>query len=147
MQDVSFNGTLIRIKASNSFPNGATLNMFSDDTDPFDIPGIDIAEAVMELNGKLIWWSKAAPLVVNISATPNSDEDKILSAIFEANRVSLGKLSARDKITLVKVDPAGATSTLLDGVMTKGMPGTSASSNGRLKTKVYSFTFRGISFG
>jgi hypothetical protein len=141
MQDVSGFGFVINVIASNTFPAGFGLSQFADDGDPFDFPAITINDTAMGLNGDLITWSKASPLKTQIAVIAGSDDDANLSALLEANRTGRGKQSARDVITVTAVYPSGNTLSLTEGSITEGMSGTSVSSAGRLKTKVYHFAF------
>lgn len=141
MQDVSGFGTTLNLIASNTFPSGFLISAFADDADPFDMPSIEIKGSAMGLNGDLIVWSKATPLGLTVAVIEGSDADTNLGIVFEANRVSLGKASVGDVITVTAVYPSGRTITLDGGVMTNGMPGPSVASAGRLKTKVYMFKF------
>lgn len=139
--DISGFGLRINVIADKTFPNGVLLSEFADDADPFDLPAIAYADKAMGLNGDLITWSKATPLDITLNLIPDGEDDKNLSALAEANRVSKGKNSAGDTITLVKTDVTGKTTTLTGGRLTNAMPGTSVSSAGRKKTKAFTFTF------
>jgi hypothetical protein len=141
MTDISGFGLQVNIKASNTFSSGFVVTQFADDADPFDLPSMQIADKAMNLNGGLVTWSKASPLNITLNVVPNSDDDKNLGALFEANRVGLGKKSARDVITMTAVYPDGSTLTLTQGAITDGMPGNAVASAGRMKSKAYAFTF------
>lgn len=141
--DISGFGLRINVIADKTFPHGIILSEFADDGDPFDIPSIAYADKAMGLNGDLITWSKATPLDITINLIPDGDDDRNLSALAEANRVSKGKKSAGDTITLVKTDVAGRTTILTGGRLVNAMPGTSVGSAGRKKSKAYTFTFEG----
>jgi len=141
MPDISGFGIQVQVKASNTFPSGFTLSQFADDADPFDLPSQQIADKAMGLNGDLITWSKANPLNITLNVLPNTDDDKNMSILLEANRVGKGKTSARDEVTIVAVYPDGAVLTLSKGVITDGIPGNSVASAGRMKTKAYQFSF------
>ena len=143
--DISGFGLLLRITATNTFPTGFSVSEFSDDSDPFDIPELTIGEAAMGLNGDLITWSKAVPLPINIAVVPNSDADANLQILFEANRVSKGKSSALDVISMTGVYPNGKIVTLTGGKIIAGMFGNSVASAGRFKSKTYKFMFEGAS--
>jgi hypothetical protein len=108
------------------------------------LPEIKIAEAAMGLNGDLITWSRAMPIVMKLAVINGSTDDVNLGIVHEANRVGRGKASAQDVITITAIYPNGATITLSVGKMTDGMPGSSVASNGRQKTKTYSFVFQNI---
>lgn len=143
--DISGFGLQIQVVASVTFPSGFTVSQFADDGDPFDLPSIQIADKAMGLNGDLITWSKANPLPVTLNVIPNSDDDKNLGILFDANRVARGKQSARDVITMTGIYPDGSTITLTPGVITDGMPGNAVASSGRMKSKAYIFAFEGVS--
>ena len=140
-QDVSGYGFQVNVVASNTFPDGFIVTQFADDADPFDVPSIKIAESKMGLNGDLIKWSVATPIEISISVVPQSDDDVNLGILLEANRVSAGKAPAKDEISLTGIYPAGQNLTVIGGIITEGMPGTSISSAGRMKSKTYKFTF------
>jgi hypothetical protein len=139
--DVSGFGAQVQIKASNTFPQGFVVSQFADDADPFDFPSVQIADKAMGLNGDLVTWSKANPLMVTINVIPNSEDDINLAILLEANRVGKGKSGARDEITIVTVYPNEGTLTLSAGVITDGPPGNSIASAGRMKSKAYQFSF------
>jgi hypothetical protein len=141
MENISGFGSSASIIASKTFPIGLYLTEFADDSDPFDIPSIQVADKAMGLNGDLIIWSKPNPINVNISVIPNSFSDINLAILLEANRVGRGKIGARDIITLTWFYPAGNFIILQNGAITDGMPSSSVASAGRLKSKTYSFTF------
>lgn len=143
MEDISGFGLRIRLRASRTFPAGVTLSQFADDTDPFDIPTMQIMDKAMGVNGDMITWSKANPISLGVSVVPGSDDDRNLAILFEANRTSRGKFSARDDITMTGIYPDGRQVTYSSGKITDGMPGTSVASAGRLKSKTYMFAFEG----
>lgn len=145
MQDVSGFGLRLRLTASVTFPAGITLTQFADDADPFDLPSIQVADKAMGLNGDLVVWSKANPINTTLNIIPNTDDDRNLAILLNANRVSRGKNSSRDVVQLVGVYPDGRTVTLSNGKITDGAPGLSVASSGRLKTKAYQFSFEGLS--
>jgi hypothetical protein len=142
--DASGFGLKARIVASETFPAGFDVTQFADDTDPFDIPTMQIRDKGMGLNGDLVVWSKASPSVASLSLVPGSDDDVNMAVLFEANRVGRGKVGARDIITLTVFYPNGDSWTGTEGVITDGMPGRGVASAGRLKTNTYQFAFENI---
>lgn len=134
-------GSSIQLTASTTFPNGITITQFSDDTDPYDIPSLQILDKAMGANGDLVGWSKANPLIVSIAVLPNSQDDVNLSILLEANRVAKGKNSALDIITAVIAYPDQATATFVNGFITDGLPANALASSQRLKSKPYMFCF------
>jgi len=139
--DVSGFGAQVQVRASNTFPSGFVVSQFADDADPFDIPSIQIADKAMGLNGDLITWSKANPIMITLNVVPGSEDDQNLAILLEANRVGRGKTSARDEVTIVSVYPNQGTLTLTSGIITDGPPGKSIASAGRFKTNAYQFSF------
>ena len=140
-QDVSGFGIRLNVIASSTFPVGFQVTQFADDADPFDIPAIQIADKAMGLNGDLIVWSTANPILVTINVIPGTDDDKNLAILLEANRVGRGKTSAQDAVTMTAIYPSGAPLTLTAGRITDGPTGSSVASAGRLKSKAYMFGF------
>lgn len=141
MQNISGNGIEVSLKASVTFPTGFSVTAFADDSDPFDLPSIKIAETAMGVNGDLVIWNTPTPIVFSLSVIPGSDDDKNLSILFEQNRAGKNKKSAKDKITITGIYPDGRKITLVNGGITDGMPGDSVASAGRLKSKTYTFAF------
>lgn len=139
--NISGFGINIQLIASKTFPTGITLTQFADDSDPFDVPSLQIADKAMGVNGDLITWSKANPIISTLGVIPDSDDDINLAILLEANRVAKGKTSALDSITLTGIYPDGSTVTLSNGTITDGMPTNAVASAGRLKSKVYSFAY------
>lgn len=141
MQDIAGFGLQINLIASVTFPAGIVITQFADDADPFDIPSIQIADKAMGLNGDMVVWGKANPIALTLNVIPQSDDDRNLAILAEANRVGKGKSGARDRITLTGVYPDGRTVTLNEGAIMDAMPGDSVASAGRLKSKAYIFAF------
>lgn len=141
MQNISAFGIQVSLLASNTYPAGVTLTEFSDDTDAIDVPVLQIGDSAMGINGDLITWSKANPIKFTLSVIPSSTNDRILGILFEANRPGKFKTGAQDLITLNIQYPAGNVVQLINGAITDGFPFSGAQSTGRLKSKIYSFTF------
>ena len=143
-QDISGFGATVRLIASTTFPVGVTISQWADDADPIDAPSVQIADKAMGVNGDLVTWSKANPLIVTLNVVPNSGDDVNLQALFNANRVGKGKRGARDSITLLVSYPDGKVISYNRGKITDGMPGNSIASAGRMKSKAYAFAFESI---
>jgi len=137
-------GLLVALIASSTYPATLTLDAFADDADPFDFPDIKVADIAMGLNGDLLTWSKAAPLMTNLAVIPESSDDTNLGVLLAANRVGKSKASAQDVITLIGKYPSGITITLSGGRITDGPLASSIASSGRMKSKVYKFAFQNI---
>lgn len=144
MQDISAFGIRVRLIASVTYPAGIDLTQFADDGDSLDVPSLQIADKAMGVNGDLITWSKANPLAVTLNIIPNSEDDRNMSVLLEANRVGRGKTGARDVITITAVYPDGRVTTFNNGKLTDGIPSNALASSGRMKTKPYVFAFEGL---
>jgi hypothetical protein len=139
--DISINGLEIVVKGSVTFPNGFSVTQFADDSDPFDLPDITIADTGMGASGDLVSWSTPVPIDLNISVIPNSDDDANLAILFEANRAGKNKRSAKDVITVTGIYPGGKKITMTNGVLILGAPANSGTSSGRMRSKTYGFRF------
>ena len=137
-------GLSVLLRASATFPVGLAIEAFADDADPFDFPDIKIADIAMGLNGDMVSWSKATPLLTNIALIAESDDDNNMAVLLAANRVGKSKQSARDVLTLIGQYPSGAIVTLSNGKLTDGAISNSISSAGRMKSKVYKMAFQNI---
>lgn len=141
MSDISGFGGIIQIRASVTFPAGITIRQYADDTDPFDIPTQEIGDLVLGVNGDAASFTKATPIVINLSVFPQTDDGNNLDILFNANRVQQGKNSANDDITIIAIYPNGKFKTYGSGRIVSGMPGFSIASSARLKTMIYGFKF------
>jgi hypothetical protein len=144
-QDISGFGARVRLVASNTFPEGIDLTQFADDTDPFDLPSLQIRDKGMGVNGDLVTWSKATPLPISLAMIPGSEDDLNLQVLFDANRVGRGKDSAADEITITVIYPDDQVLTLTSGALTDGPAGPGIASAGRKKTSTYQFVFENMS--
>lgn len=144
MQDISAFGIRVRLAATITFPAGITLTAFADDADALTVEPQEIAATAMGVNGDLIVWSRANPLPLVINVIPNSEDDRNLQVLLEANRVGRGKRGVRDIVTITAVYPDGSTATWSNGAITNGRVGNAVASAGRLQSKPYTFSFEGF---
>lgn len=139
MADVSHNGALYTIVASNTNANiPLSISAFPKDTDPFDVPNADIADMEVGTNGDEIYWSMAVVTESSCAVIPGTDDHETMQRIYDANKASKGKKSAKDLITVVRILPNGETTTF-KGRITSGPSTTSLASSGKIKTPVYGF--------
>ncbi|CAH6851256.1 hypothetical protein EDB29_1011105 [Vibrio crassostreae] len=142
MADVGHLGAVITLSASVTTSGvPVPLTDFPKDTDPFDIPDIEIAETEMGTNGDLISWSVANPLPLTIGAIPNTEMHVFLQTLLSRNRPEKGKRPVGDTFVLVRVLPNGEVATFTGGKMTGGSPIPSMGSSGKLSTPTFSFSF------
>ena len=141
MEDVSGTGVEITVIASQTFPIGIKVSAFADDADPLDSPELQIAEWGMGVNGDLVVWRTPKPIELTLNVIPNTEEDRNLSILYDANRVAKGKVSTKDIITLIAKYPDGTTKMLTKGAIVSGMPLNSIASSGKTKSKPFKFVF------
>lgn len=144
MQNVSATGLKARIVSLPTFPSGFDITQFADDTDPFSSENVDVADTGVALNGDLVPWSKPSKITATIGVLPGTQEAKNLDTLLIVNRATKGKLSAQDVVTLVVTYPNGSTKVGMNGVIVSGPPVDSGSSEGRLKTREYTFHFENV---
>lgn len=139
--EISGSGIEVVVTASPSFPTGITCRAFADDTDPLDIPDLQIAESAMGVNGDLVTWRTPKPIEINLNIIPNTDEDIALTQLADLNRVAKGKLSVKDIIVMTVNYPDGTSKILANGIIQGYSVMNSITSNGRFKTKNFKFVF------
>lgn len=143
-QDISAFGLRVTVKASQTFPSGFVLSQFADDSDPVDSQSVQLRDKAMGLNGDMVVWSKANPVLLTLAVIPGTDDDRNLAILAAANRAAAGRRPAQDIITVTVAYPDGTSVRLLRGVITDGILGKPVASAGRMKTKPYIFAFEDI---
>lgn len=142
--NISAFGTSVVMKASRTFPAGVILTQFADDIDPLASDNIDIGEMAMNINGDGVYWSKANPVPLKVSAIVGTDDHRNLQTVWDNNRPQRGRRSAADEITFTITYSDGRVVTLSGGMMVNGPSLASVGSDGRQKGVEYSFMFAGI---
>ena len=94
MQNIQGFGTFMVLRASETYPTGIVLTELADDTDPFDIADLTIADTGMGVNGDLVVWSSANPIEVTIAVIPGGPDDQNLATLMERNRPAKNKFVA-----------------------------------------------------
>ncbi len=141
-QNISIFGAALQIVADRTFPSGFSITSFADDADPFDSPSMAIAQNAMGPNGDLVIWQTPNTITLAISVIPESEDDKNLAILYEANRISKNKRRVpMDVITISLVYQSGKVTTFSNGMIIDGPPTTSGTSTGRYKSKTYNFVF------
>ncbi len=144
MINISGFGLSGRVTASNTFPNGFPVNAFADDMDPLDSPDLEVADTGFGLNGDMVTWSRPTGIEITLAVIPDSEDDRNLAALLEANRVAKGKRGARDTLNVVINSPNGTIVTLSQGVIVRGRPVQPVASSGRYTSKPYVFRFENV---
>ncbi|OWK36899.1 phage tail fiber protein [Fimbriiglobus ruber] len=142
--DITGFGSAISLVASSTFPVGIAITQLADDSDPFDMASVKVADTAMGVNGDLIKWSRAIGKPVTISVIPGSLDDINLATLAAANNATQGQANAQDVITITILYPDGSVITFSNGFLTDAPFGNSLASSGRLKTKTYGFVFQAV---
>lgn len=138
--NISLFGFTARFVASNTFPAGFTVTEWSDDMPPINADDIETASHGMGPNGDMLVWQKPAAISTSYSVIPNSEADKNLSILHEANRISKSKgLVPLDVITIVLTFQDGRVVTLNKGIIMSGPAAPAGSQEGRLATRTFGF--------
>ena len=148
MENISANGLTVIASAVPSFPY-LVLTQWADDTDPLDLPEIEITGSAMGVNGDLVTWSSPKPLELSLSVIPGSTDDNNLNILFNLNRAGKLKPSTNDlvNLTFFYVSTSGLLTrkvALIGGRCSAYQPATGAASSGRKKSKTYKFVFENV---
>ena len=141
MVNATGSGLVVSLTASTSFPNGISLTAFADDKDPFKIGELTVNEFAMGMNGDTVAFGKASGIPLSMALIENTDDDKKMQMILDANRIAKNKNSVQDVIEITQILPDGSKTTYKDGVLLTGTPGISITQNGRRETHNYTFMF------
>lgn len=140
--DTSAVGTLIRLTASRTYPNGIILTAFPEDGDIGPNGDNEIAGNASGVNGDLIWWKTVNGIEVSVPVIPNTIDDDLLAVLYHANRAAKNRFPKKDIIQIVATNPVtGACITYKNGVVKNGRVGYTYGGDGRIKTKTYLFVF------
>lgn len=137
-------GSKVTIISVPTFPQGFTVTEFATDTDPLVVDDTEINNTEVGVNGDVVSWKKAGLLNLELSVIPNSESDKNLKILFNSNRLAKNKVALDDNITMIIVEADGTTTTYTGGKMLSGTPSNSISSDAKLRTKTYRFTFSNV---
>lgn len=144
MINISAFGSIAQFTASRTFPNGFTVTEFADDADPIDSPPFTAADTGVGLNGDMVVWNRANILEVVVNVIPNTEGERNLAVLLDANRTGKDKSGARDVVGLVVAMPDGSKITCTNGTPIDGVLINAVASVGRLKTKPYRFRFEKV---
>lgn len=142
MQVAQSTGSILTLTSSRTYPNAPiVIKAFSDDTDPFNVTQDAETQYGMDMAGGLVVWQKAQAVTVQVSAVTGSEAQKALEKLRRNNRVTmLGPEIIQ--INIRHID--GSTDKYVNGVITQTPPGKSGSSDGKMKTSVYTFVFENV---
>lgn len=141
-KNISLFGLSAHVKASNTFPAGFLLSAWADDQPPLDAADLEIASHGMGPNGDMVVWQKPAVIPLIFSVIPNSEDDRNLTLLLEANRISKNKGKVPlDEITVTLSFQDGRVVTLIQGIILSGPAAPTGSQDGRLSSRKFGFGF------
>lgn len=139
--DISAMGLKVTIVAVPSYPVGFTVTQFADDGDSLAFGDMTIMSSGMGVNGDLVVWRTATPCNVTLNVIPGTEDCDNLENLFKLNITQKNKISSKDLITMSVERPDGTIAMLTNGYIVAGKPVQDYSSNGRAKSRSFSFVF------
>lgn len=139
--DISAMGLKVTIMAVPSYPVGFTVTQFADDGDSLSLADMTIMSSGMGVNGDLVVWRTATPCNVTLNVIPGTEDCDNLENLFKLNITQKNKISSKDLITMSIERPDGTVAMLTNGYIVAGKPAQDYSSNGRAKSRSFSFVF------
>lgn len=140
-QDISGLNSKVTIIAVPTFPQGFTVTEFASDSDPVVIDDIEVTNTEVGVNGDVVSWHKATTIPVELSVIPNCESDKNLQILVDSNRSAKNKVSLNDDITMIISYADGTIKTFTGGVIIGGSVASSITTDGKIRTKTYRFSF------
>ena len=145
MENVSTTGVSVRLTASQTYPNGITLDAFPEDGDLGITGSTAIGSHASGVNGHLIVWKTVNGIEVNIPLIPNTEQCALMEHLYQANTPAPNKNIAHDIIQMVVTNPiTGVPTTYRNGWLEEGPAGTQYGLDGRIKSKVFKITFESV---
>lgn len=141
--DVSFAGSTITVA-------GRTISQFMDDANPVEFPDMEVTNIGMNFNGKMIRNAKAAACMMSLTVIPSSPDDVFLHGLLMKYHVQDGKNNAAQWETSLTAsisvggNRAKKTWSFSGGTFVSGPGGPSASGDGKMQGRTYTFAFAKI---
>lgn len=138
-----------------------TISEFASDSDPIQVPELEVRNGEMNLNGELVTWAKPTPISFSVTLIPGSLSDKQLSAAIRSAHIGgKGENTQFDAVfvpSLVLTTPYGQAQNTLtvasrdswtfnNGYLNAGAPGQGTNSEGKSNSKTYTFTFESVTY-
>ena len=156
MVDISMAGAKIVLNASGI--KSRPITEFSDEGTPIDIPALEVAAGSMNLNGKLVTWTKPNPVTVSFTLIPHSNSDKSLRSFLRAVHIggkgeTVGDAFISSMIITVP-SPKNESSTrqkdkseftFTNGRLLSGQPAIGSNAEGKASPSTYTFMFESVS--
>lgn len=140
MENISGHGTSITIIAVNSFPVGFSLTKLADDVDPISHKEVVTNGYKKLIDGSLFFYSQTAPIEVEVSVVPGSEDDINCKILLQAQKGGLQIIPLPDITTMIINYPNGRVM-LTNGSIVSGPLLDSISDTARKKSNTYTFVF------
>lgn len=149
MFDVSAAGAKVRVECGS---NSCNITEFYDEGTPFETNEVEVTGSGITLNGQLVLWRKPVAYVVTLTVIPGSQDDVWLAQRLDDAHIRPGKvidvdrLKAKLTIWVPQINASGrqgktVVTSYTNGRILSGPTGPSASAEGKLAAKTYSFVF------
>lgn len=144
MIDISGAKSKVSIIAVPTFPQGFTIEEFATDSDPVVIDDIEVNNTEVGVNGDVVCYKRATLLNVELSVIPTTESDRNLTILLNSNRLAKNKVATNDDITMIITYADGRIVTFSGGVIISGTVANTISSDSKIRTKTYRFTFSNV---
>ena len=140
LHDVSFAGSIVKI-------DGIEITDFMDDANPIDFPDVTIANVGVNFNGIMARHSNPTPVIFSITVIPGSHSDRELSDLWQNSRVENCTYNTDwSKGLTCDISMANYTRQISQyhfagGTMISGPGGPSATGEGKMLGRTYTFAF------
>lgn len=122
-----------------------TITDFADDADPISIDDVDIGDVSFDINGKIFQKKKLVPCTCHVAVIPGSESEKKLNKLVLNNMPILGKGEKIANLSVTfpyKGDENDIDFVFYNGYILGASVGYATTSQGRIKTKEFSFAFQ-----
>lgn len=139
--NVSGFGAKCHIVSTATFPYGFALSKLADDIDPIVVEDLEIKKFEMLLDGSMLAYQTANPVLVSLSVIAGSVDDINLGVMLSASQIRGKLIKLPDTVLMTVSYPDDTISTFTRGAMLAGPPAKSVLVSGRYKTSTYKFAF------
>jgi len=140
LHDLSFAGSTVKV-------GGITIRDFMDDANPLDFPDVTVANVGVNLNGIMARHSNPTPVVFSVTVIPGSDSDVALNKMWCESRVESGGYNSSwgkgltATIVIMNGTRRKTQYSFRGGTMLSGPGGPSATGDGKMQGRTYTFGF------
>lgn len=144
MEHVGGFGTKIVIVAVSTFPSGFTIEKFADDKDPLMARPYEPFGYEQLYDGSIYAFDRAAPIEVDISVIPDTEDDINLKVLLQASKGGFSILPFDDSVHAVITYPNNGRVILSQGSILSGPILDNIVKEGRKESNTYRFVFSAV---